>query len=314
MARMLRVQYEGALYHVVNRGNYRRDVFESPGAAQAFVRVLEEATLAYGWKCQAYAVMRNHFHLVLETPQPNLAAGMHWLQGTMAMRFNRYRSERGHIFQGRYHAGVIEDYRILGHIVDYVHLNPVRAGIVPANQAALFRWSSLGRFVRGSRFSGLTAGDWLKCHQLEDTARGWAQYQEHLIELAGNLEQQKQLGWNGFSSGWALGSTSWRQGLAKRYAHRALDPGLESSSIGDLREARWTEQLQLALIAQNRKPDELVSAKKGEPWKVAVALHLRSQFGASSQWLSKQLHMGTPDSVRSLLSRARIPENQRSSP
>jgi hypothetical protein len=135
-----------------------------------------------------------------------------------------------------------------------------------------------------------------------------------LIELAGNLEQQKRLGWNGFSSGWALGSESWRQGLARNHAHRALNAGLEAAAIRDLREARWTEQLQLALSAQSRRPDELVSTKKGEPWKIAIALHLRSQFGVSCHWLSRQLQMGTPDSTRSLLSRARKQQNQRSSP
>ena len=314
MARKLRVQYEGALYHVVNRGNYRRDVFESAGAAQAFVNVLEEATLAYGWKCHAYAVMRNHYHIVLETPQPNLTDGMHWLQGTLAARFNRFRSERGHLFQGRYHAGLIEDYRTLGHVVDYVHLNPVRAEIVSANCAALFRWSSLGRFVRGPRFPGLTACDWLKCHELEDTSEGWTRYQKHLVELAGNLEQQKQLGWKGFSYGWALGTESWRRALAKDNAHWALDPGIEALSIRDLREVRWSEQLQVALAAQNRRPNELGSARKGEPWKVAIALHLRSQFGASCRWISQQLNLGTPGTARSLLSRARKQQNQQYSP
>jgi len=314
MARKLRVQYERALYHVVNRGNYRQDVFDSPDTAQAFVTALEEATLAYGWKCHSYAVMRNHYHIVLETPQPNLVAGMHWLQGTLATRFNRFRSEHGHLFQGRYHAGLIEDFRTLGHVVDYVHLNPVRAGIVPANHASLFRWSSLGRFVRGSRFPGLTAGDWLKCRQLEDSAEGWARYQKHLVELAANLEQQKRLGWNGFSHGWALGSESWRRRLAGEYAHRALNPGLAASSIRDLREALWNEQLQSALAAQNKRSDELISARKGERWKVAIALHLRSHFGVSCNWLSRQLHMGTSDSTRSLLSQARKRQNQQYSP
>lgn len=303
----------GALYHVVNRGNYRRDVFGSPGAAQAFVNVLEEATLAYGWKCHAYAAMRNHYHIVLETPEPNLGEGMHWLQGTLAIRFNRFHSERGHLFQGRYHGGLIEDYQLLGHVVDYVHLNPVRAGIVPADQASLFPWSSLGRFVRGPRFPGLTAGDWLKCHQIEDNAEGWSQYQGYLIELAGNLAEQKRLGWKGFSFGWALGSESWRRELAKNHAHRALNPGIEAAVIRDLRDARWTGQLHRALAAQGRKEEDLLSLKKGEPWKVAIALNLRTQFGVSCQWLSQKLHLGTPDSARSLLSRAKKQQKQHSS-
>ena len=94
MARRLRIQYEGALYHVFKRGNYRRDVFESLGAVQAFVGVLVEAVGRYGWKLHAYVVMRNHFHLAVETPRANLVEGMHWLQGTLARRFNRYRDER----------------------------------------------------------------------------------------------------------------------------------------------------------------------------------------------------------------------------
>jgi REP element-mobilizing transposase RayT len=68
MARKLRIQYPGALYHVINRGNYRRDVFETPGAAQAWVHVLSETTALYGWRVHAYVVMRNHYHLAVETP------------------------------------------------------------------------------------------------------------------------------------------------------------------------------------------------------------------------------------------------------
>ena len=224
MARKLRIQYEGALYHVVNRGNYRRDVFESAGAAKAFLSALEEVVQSYGWKLHAYAVMRNHYHLVLETPQANLVEGMHWLQSAFSTRFNRYRSERGHLFQGRYHAGLIEDYLILGHVVDYVHLNPVRAGIVTAEQAACFRWSSLGAFVRGPRFPGLSAVDWLQQQNLEDSSGGWTRYLAHLQELAGNLEEQKRLGWKGFSYGWALGSEAWRQSLSVEHKRHALKP------------------------------------------------------------------------------------------
>ena len=104
MARPLRVQFQGARYHVVNRGNYRSDVFGTVGAAQAFESVLSEGCKRYGWQLFAHVIMRNHFHLAVETPLPNLAEGMHWLQGTFATRFNRYRGERGHLFQGRYYA------------------------------------------------------------------------------------------------------------------------------------------------------------------------------------------------------------------
>src|SRR5476651_1625398 len=70
MPRKLRIQYAGALYHVINRGNYRRDVFESAGAAQAFIAVLEEVLPRFGWRLHAYVIMRNHFHLALETSRP----------------------------------------------------------------------------------------------------------------------------------------------------------------------------------------------------------------------------------------------------
>jgi putative transposase len=117
MARKLRVEYPGAIYHVLNRGNYRRDVFVSAGEAQAFVTALEEATLTFGWKVYAYAIMRNHYHLAIETPQPNLKAGMHWLQSTYATRFNRLHRERGHLFQGRYHSLLVAHRRGSGRVL-----------------------------------------------------------------------------------------------------------------------------------------------------------------------------------------------------
>jgi hypothetical protein len=96
-------------------------------------------------------------------------------------------------------------------------------------------------------------------------------------------------------------------------AHLVLNPGIEAAAIRDLRDARWTEQFQRALAAQGRKVYDLATLKKGEPWKVALALNLRTQFGVSSKWLSQKLNLGTPDSARSLLSRARMRQNQRSS-
>ena len=104
MARKPRIEYAGAVYHVLNRGNYRGDLFETAGAAEAFVVCLGEACERMGWRVHGYCLMRNHYHLALETPRGNLVSGVHWLQSTFGNRFNRYRGERGRAFQGRYQA------------------------------------------------------------------------------------------------------------------------------------------------------------------------------------------------------------------
>ena len=100
MARKLRLEYENALYHVINRGNYRADIFATEGAKVAFERCLFEACEKSGWMLHAFVIMRNHYHLALETPGANLVAGMKWLQATFANRFDRMRKEQGHVFQG----------------------------------------------------------------------------------------------------------------------------------------------------------------------------------------------------------------------
>ena len=102
MARKLRLEYPGACYHVINRGNYRADIFKTEGAKVAFEACLFEACAKSGWLLHAYVLMSNHYHLAVETPTGNLVAGMQWLQATFANRFNKLRGTRGHLFQGRY--------------------------------------------------------------------------------------------------------------------------------------------------------------------------------------------------------------------
>src|SRR5690606_4317030 len=129
-----------ACYHVINRGNYRADIFGTEGARAAFESCLFEACGKSGWVLHAYVIMRNHYHLALETPAGNLVAGMQWLQATYANRFNKLRNERGHLFQGRYKALLVEPDGALGQVCDYVHLNPVRAGVVPVERLDEFRY------------------------------------------------------------------------------------------------------------------------------------------------------------------------------
>ena len=134
MARRLRIQFAGARYHVINRGNMQHDVFATGGAVASFVRTLQAAVERFQWRLHAFVVMRNHFHLALATPEPNLVAGMHWLQSTFTVRLTRFHRQHGHVFQGRYQSLLIEDDAHLARVCDYIHLNPVRAGVHPADQ------------------------------------------------------------------------------------------------------------------------------------------------------------------------------------
>lgn len=298
MARRLRIQFPGAIYHVINRGNYRRDLFETAGAAMAFELALGQASGRFGWDIHAFAIMRNHFHFALTTPAPNLSAGMHWLQTTFAVRFNRFRSESGHLFQGRYRSPLIEDAAALSRVVDYIHLNPVRAGIVAADQVANFRWSSLARCIKGPKPPWLSTGPWRNVRLGEDSPSGWARYVEFLVLLAANPTEQEKLGFAEISRGWAIGTAGWRRSLAAENQHRALEQDLPHAETRELREARWRAVLESALHFRDFDSDDSAFGSIDAESKVEIALMLRKHAGAPYRWIARVLAMGSPASVR----------------
>ena len=104
MPRQLRVQYAGATHHVMSRGNRREDIFLDDVDRQDFLKTLAEACLKTGWQVHAYCLMGNHYHLVAETPNANLVAGMAWLQSSYTIRLNRRHALIGHVLSGRYKA------------------------------------------------------------------------------------------------------------------------------------------------------------------------------------------------------------------
>ncbi len=132
MPRSPRIQYAGARYHVISRGNRRERILEGSGDKEVFLATLDEACARTGWFLHAYVLMDNHFHLLLETPEPNLSDGMRWLQGTYGNRYNRIHNLVGHVWQGRYKSPVISDEgddHFL-RVSRYIHLNPARAGLL----------------------------------------------------------------------------------------------------------------------------------------------------------------------------------------
>src|SRR6185436_537278 len=134
--RKLRIQYEGAIYHVMNRGDRREDIFHSDSDRQLFLQTLGQTCEKTGWQIHAYCLMRNHFHLIVETPRANLVAGMQWLLGTYTTRFNRRHHLYGHLFSGRYKAQLVDGSGngYLRTACDYVHLNPLRARLIAAKR------------------------------------------------------------------------------------------------------------------------------------------------------------------------------------
>jgi REP element-mobilizing transposase RayT len=305
MARRLRIQFEGAVYHVINRGNYRRDVFETADKATAFERTLFETCDRMRWRLHAYVLMRNHYHLALETPEPNLVDGMHWLQGTFAVRFNHFRKEQGHLFQGRYRSLLIEPGQMLNRVVDYIHLNPVRAGIIPAQNVADFRWGSLRRFVRNDRPACLSPETWLATSGLSDNAEDWKTHVHQLVQLAGTTDRQKELGFGEMSQGWAIGTTGWRKAMAQEHSRHALASGIPAREIAELKAHKCAQVLETLLVKCGKNRADAATEPKGALWKIGIAAAMRKSTPATNRWITETLHMGPPNAVSQYLSRVK---------
>jgi putative transposase len=130
MARQPRIEYPGAFYHILARGNRREDIFHSDEDHGLFLETMKEACEKTGWKIHAWVLMNNHFHWLLETPEANLSDGMKWFMNTYTRRFNSRHKLWGHLFGGRYKSILVDKGVYYDTLVDYIHLNPVRAGLV----------------------------------------------------------------------------------------------------------------------------------------------------------------------------------------
>lgn len=154
MSRPLRIEYPGAWYHVMNRGRRREDIFLSRHDYDAFVQILQETAEAWNLKVSAYCLMANHYHLLVQTPDGNIARCMRHLNGVYTQRFNRHHGKDGQLFRGRYKAVLIDADNYLLEVLRYIHRNPLQAGITASLQD--FEWSSHhGYLTRDSKW------DWL---------------------------------------------------------------------------------------------------------------------------------------------------------
>ena len=159
MARPLRLEFAGALYHVTSRGDRRDDIYEDDADRTNFLSVLTDVCETYNWVCHAYCQMSNHYHLLIETPDANLSKGMRQLNGVYTQWFNRAHGRVGHVFQGRYKAILVEKESYLLELSRYIVLNPVRAGMV--RSARHWRWSSYRATVGETQKPRCLNVDWV---------------------------------------------------------------------------------------------------------------------------------------------------------
>lgn len=304
MARKLRLEFPGACYHVINRGNYRQDVFATDGAKAAFESCLFEACEKSSWLLHAFVIMRNHYHLAIETPAGNLVAGMQWLQATFANRFNRLRGERGHLFQGRYKALLVEEGDPLGLVSHYIHLNPVRAGVVPVGQLDDYRYSSYWYLRRATARPAWLRLDLVLANTggLTDAEAGWNSYRNFLTWQAEQGPTGKSKAYVSLSQGWALGSSGFKASLLQDHFVAASTRAWEKQGAREIQIQGWDQLLATALQSLGRSHQDLDTRPRTQPWKVALACFLKERSQASNPWLAHRLRLGGAKYVSHLLS------------
>ena len=159
MARPLRIEFPGAVYHVTSRGNARAEIFEEDNDRELFLKIFGQVVTRFNWLCHSYCLMGNHYHLLIETPEGNLSAGMRQLNGVYTQAFNRRHHRDGHVFKGRFKAILVEKESHLLELCRYVVLNPVRAAMVKRPEE--YKWSSyLPTLGKRRKLASLTT-DWL---------------------------------------------------------------------------------------------------------------------------------------------------------
>jgi putative transposase len=155
MARPWRIEYEGAIYHVISRGNERRAIFLDDRDRDVFLQTLGQMAFRFDLEVYAYVLMNNHYHLLIRTEKANLSKSMHWFLVTYTSRFNKRHTRNGHLFQGRFKSILVEDEHYLLKLSCYIHRNPLRAKIV--RRLVDYPWSSYKVYAYGKSHP-----DWLR--------------------------------------------------------------------------------------------------------------------------------------------------------
>lgn len=248
MARPLRIEYPGAVYHVTTRGNEKKPIYKDYHDRESFLFILDKVNKRYHWLCHAYCLMDNHYHLLIETPDANLCIGMRQLNGVYTQVFNKQHRRVGHLFQGRYRAILIQKDSHLLEVCRYVVLNPVRAGLV--ENPGKWRWSSFGATAGREKPPACLTTVWVLRQFSSKRPKAEKEYREYVRRGIG-----KESIWAGVRGQAILGEDDFMDGLtgylernkdvpeipkSQRYASRpSLEELFKKSIFSDRAKRDW---------------------------------------------------------------------------
>lgn len=304
MPRTLRVQYPGAIYHVMDRGDRQENIFINDVDRHDLLKTLAEACEKTDWQVHAYCLMRNHFHLVLETPNANLVEGMRWFLSAYTIRLNHRHKLFGHVFSGRYKALLVDGSGngYLRTACDYVHLNPVRAGLIGKEDRLLaYPWSSLPWYLAAPehRPAWIRVDRLLGEHGIQlDSIAGRQEFEQQMESR--RLEEVDPAASKLFRRGWCLGRDEFKKQMLE-----LMEGRLGENHSGQL---HWetAEQKARRIIAQELArlgwtENDLPLRPKNDPDKLSIAIRIRKETTLTIKWIAVRLHLGTAKSARALL-------------
>ena len=314
MSRQIRLEFKNAIYHVMARGDRRESIAKDKGDRKAFEALWKEGVEKTGWQVYAWVLMGNHYHAVVRTPEGNLVDGMRWLQNTWTKRFNARHQRRGHVFGGRYKALLCEDGRYLRRLIDYVHLNPVRAGMITdPKKLESYAWSSLRDYVLPlrERRQWIWVKGGMEEFDLKDSAAGRRKYLIALNESvdwsdrrrAGLADMEAQSLQSTLQRGWYFGTESYREkmlGLLERLqtdGKRKASSGYTGEEQMDHNVAQAQKIVKAGLVTFNLGKKELRDLRKSDVRKVVIASVIREKTTVRLAWIASALEMGVPARV-----------------
>lgn len=309
MARQLRLEYEGAIYHVMSRGDRGERIYLDEEDRRRFLAVLEEACGRAQWAVHAYCLMSNHFHLVVETPQPTLVAGMKWMLGTYTQRFNARHRLRGHLFAGRYKSLLVDgsDDFYLRTVCDYVHLNPARARLLgEGGSLESYPWSSYVEYLKDPSLRK----PWVRVDRLlgelglEDNAKGQMAYAAYLQERIAGENKEVEALHGRIRRGWRLGGNDFLERLEEAVGKSQPHNGAHfSQEILETMDMKGTRIIAEELRKRELEMEDLKKMPKMSLVKAEIAKRLRKETTLTLKWIAEHLNSGTAGTVGMMLLR-----------